>query len=149
MGQMPEWLAKTPEMAAVDAYFGERDEVRLKERYRAALDKLVGLRASAAGLTAGRALTNPGRPGILHFDQDWLNGRFWPNIPRATVETKLREGFIEAIEAAMAGPLPLSLVWVCADPDYRSNWFEVAHVVGPTGVQVVVSTPMPRDGGGW
>src|SRR5687768_927848 len=104
MGSMPNWFAKTKEMAAFDRYFSliEVDDKGLLERYWGALDRLNSrgdyYNSSNALQHEWRAKPNLRREmaGSLdaHFRGDWIHlnfgrnprfddigGRFWPQVP--------------------------------------------------------------------
>jgi hypothetical protein len=126
VGSMPNWFAKTKEMAAFDRYFSliDVDEKRLLGRYLAALKRLNGSRtryyaASDALNTQWAAHPNVQQEisGSLdaHFRGDWIHhlyptdpaqygdvgGRFWPQVPSTRVLEMLRVGTIFAIHKAM------------------------------------------------
>jgi hypothetical protein len=126
MGSMPNWFAKTKEMAAFDRYFSliDVDEKGLLGRYLAALERLTGSRTGY--YTASDALNTEwaAKPNLkqelagsldAHFRGDWIHhqfpqdparfgdrgGRFWPQVPSTRVLEMLRVGTIFAIHKAM------------------------------------------------
>jgi hypothetical protein len=124
MGSMPNWFAKTKEMAAFDRYFSmvDVDEQELRDRYLRALDRLQGAKyfdQSDALDTewAGRpTLTTDLRMSLdEHFRGDWVHhlyptdparhgasgGRFWPQIPSTEVLDRLHAGTVFAIHKAL------------------------------------------------
>ena len=124
MGSMPNWFAKTKEMAAFDRYFSllDVDEKGLLERYGQALERLNAradyYNASDALQHEWRAKPNLQREmaGSLdaHFRGDWIHlnfgsnpkaakkgGRFWPQVPSSRVVELLRLGTTMAIHKAM------------------------------------------------
>ena len=141
MGSMPNWFAKTKEMAAFDRYFSliDVDEKGLLDRYHAALNRLA---ASRTGYyTSSDALNTQwaARPNLkqelagsldAHFRGDWIHhqypkdpgrfgdvgGRFWPQVPSTRVLEMLRVGTIFAIHKAMGDT---ELVNLGLPDDYR------------------------------
>jgi hypothetical protein len=121
---MPNWFAKTKEMAAFDRYFSTRDvdEKALLERYLAALRRMQGddyySRADALE-HEWQGLANPGLQLRMsldeHFRGDWIHhqypddpaafadqgGRFWPQVASQDVIDRLRAGVVFAIHKAM------------------------------------------------
>ena len=124
MGSMPNWFAKTKEMAAFDRYFSllDVDEKGLLERYLGAL-RTLDSRAdyyndSDALQHEWRAKPNLRQEmaGSLdaHFRGDWIHlnfgrnpkaakkgGRFWPQVPSSRVVELVRLGTTMAIHKAM------------------------------------------------
>lgn len=124
MGSMPNWFAKTKEMAAFDRYFSTRDvsEKELLDRYLQALARMQGddfysradaLQTQWQGL-ADRSLRM--RMSLdEHFRGDWIHhqypddpatfggqgGRFWPQVASQDVIDRLRAGVVFAIHKAM------------------------------------------------
>ncbi len=124
MGSMPNWFAKTKEMAAFDRYFSTRDvdEKALLDRYLQALARMQGddfysradaLESEWKGL-ADRSLRM--RMSLdEHFRGDWIHhqfpddprkfgdkgGRFWPQVASHDVIDRLRAGVMFAIHKAM------------------------------------------------
>src|SRR5262245_53783933 len=116
MGGMPNWFAKTKEMAAFDRYFSTHDvdEQGLKDRYLQALgrvqvSKYFDQSDALDDVWAGpdRALrTHMALDG--HFRGDWVHhqypgheaqfgpigGRFWPQVPSTDVLDRLQAGII-------------------------------------------------------
>jgi hypothetical protein len=124
MGSMPNWFAKTKEMAAFDRYFSTRDidEKELLDRYLRALSRMQGVDfySSADALQTQWALRpNPARMMRMsldeHFRGDWIHhqypddpakygdkgGRFWPQVASHDVIDRLRAGVVFAIHKAM------------------------------------------------
>ena len=141
MGSMPNWFAKTKEMAAFDRYFSllDVDEKGLLERYWLALERLNSradyYNASDALQHEWRAKPNLQREmaGSLdgHFRGDWihlnfgrdpkasdLGGRFWPQVPSIQVVEILRLGTTMAIHKAM-GDTELENLGLGEDYRYR------------------------------
>jgi len=124
MGSMPNWFAKTKEMAAFDRYFSTRDvsEKELLDRYLKALERLQGpdfySRADALD-NEWRAMPNRGMRTRMaldeHFRGDWIHhqypddpftygdvgGRFWPQVASHEVIHELRAGVAFAIHKAI------------------------------------------------
>ena len=124
MGSMPNWFAKTKEMAAFDRYFSTRDvdEKELLDRYQRALARMHGddyyQRADALE-TEWKGLADSSLRMRMsldeHFRGDWihhqypddpatfgaLGGRFWPQVPSQDVIDRLRAGVVFAIHKAM------------------------------------------------
>jgi hypothetical protein len=121
---MPNWFAKTKEMAAFDRYFSTRDvdEKELLDRYLRALGRMQtdDYFSRAEALETEWAL----RPnqGLMmrmsldeHFRGDWIHhqypddpvafadkgGRFWPQVASQDVIDRLRAGVVFAIHKAM------------------------------------------------
>lgn len=137
------WLGKSDEMFAVDEYFGIDDPEELRQRYDDALDRLgAGIDLGSGDWSA--VTTDTKDDSVGHFLSDWLGGEWWPNVSRDDVHEKLRAGIAAAITTARDAGVPLSLMWVTADPDYESGFFEVDHVAGPRVVSVVIATPWPK-----
>src|SRR5207237_5764821 len=107
MSTMPHWLAKTPEMVAMDRWFSDD----LVNRYNAAITSVEASKnanvlpgASAAMNDAVTKSTFPdGAAGVFgafrHLGTDWLNptnpssgGRFWPHVPTFLILTWPQEG---------------------------------------------------------
>lgn len=124
MGSMPNWFAKTKEMAAFDRYFSTRDvsDKELLDRYLRALARMQGddFYSSADALQTQWALRpNPARMMRMsldeHFRGDWIHhqypddpvkygdrgGRFWPQVASRDVIDRLRAGVVFAIHKAM------------------------------------------------
>jgi hypothetical protein len=124
MGSMPNWFAKTKEMAAFDRYFSTRDvdEKTLLDRYLQALARVQGddfySRADLLD-TEWRGLVNRNQLTRMsldeHFRGDWihhqypddpakfgqLGGRFWPQVASQDVIDRLRAGVAFAIHKAI------------------------------------------------
>ena len=141
MGSMPNWFAKTKEMAAFDRYFSllDVDDKGLLERYWQALDRLHARGDYYDGSDAlqheWRAKPNLRQEmaGSLdaHFRGDWIHlkfgrdpkagkkgGRFWPQVPSTRVVELLRSGTIMAIHKAM-GDTELANLGLPEDYRYR------------------------------
>jgi hypothetical protein len=142
MGSMPNWFAKTKEMAAFDRYFSllDVDEKGLLERYLQALERLNAraddyYNASDALQHEWRAKPNLQQEmaGSLdaHFRGDWIHlnygrkpkaaqkgGRFWPQVPSSRVVELLRLGTTMAIHKAM-GDTELANLGLSEDYRYR------------------------------
>jgi hypothetical protein len=123
MGSMPNWFAKTKEMAAFDRYFSTRDvdEKGLLDRYLTALARMPGdyyqqadsLRTEWQGLANNQQMLRMSLDE--HFRGDWihhqypddpvqfgqLGGRFWPKVASQDVIDRLRAGVVFAIHKAM------------------------------------------------
>ena len=124
MASMPNWFAKTKEMAAFDRYFSTRDvsDKELLDRYLRALGRLQlpDFFSSAEALQhewAGRRNAPLQMKMSLdeHFRGDWIHhqypddpftygevgGRFWPQVASHHVIHQLRAGVAFAIHKAM------------------------------------------------
>ena len=125
MGSMPNWFAKTKEMAAFDRYFSTRDvdDKGLLDRYLEALERAAGSRllqprrrarprvarrgrtsrhphADGARRALPRRLDPPPVPRRSRQFGD-VGGRFWPQVPSHEVIDELRAGVVFAIHKAM------------------------------------------------
>ena len=121
---MPNWFAKTKEMAAFDRYFSlvDVEESTLRDRYLRALHRLRGAKyfdQSDALDTEWAGRPNRDRDLKLsldgHFRGDWIHplypsdpatyggtgGRFWPQVPSVDVLDRLRAGVVFAIQKAL------------------------------------------------
>lgn len=143
MGSMPNWFAKTKEMAAFDRYFSliDVDEQRLLDRYVQALTRLGGSRTGY--YTTSDALNTQwaAKPNLrqelagsldAHFRGDWIHhrfpgdparfgdqgGRFWPQVPSTRVLEMLRVGTVFAIHKAM-GDTELANLGLAEDYRHR------------------------------
>ena len=124
MGSMPNWFAKTKEMAAFDRYFSlvDVDEQGLKDRYLQALGRLRGAKyfdQSDALDNEWAGLAHRERALRMsldeHFRGDWVHhlyprdeatygsigGRFWPQVPSTDVLDRLRAGTLMALHKAL------------------------------------------------
>ena len=124
MGSMPNWFAKTKEMAAFDRYFSliDVDEQGLRERYLRALDRVRANKYfdqsdALDDVWAGRPTRDRDLKMSLdgHFRGDWVHhlypndpgryggigGRFWPQVPSTDVLDRLQAGTIFAIHKAL------------------------------------------------
>lgn len=115
MSHMPFWLAKTPEMIAMDRWFSiadAGDESGLAARYVDAIGRvtmantgvLQGNADSLGTIPAGGQATQ----SFTHFGKDWLNltnlnsgGDFWPQIPSWQIIIWLRQGVLSAAKKAL------------------------------------------------
>jgi hypothetical protein len=117
MSNMPNWLAKTPEMIAMDRWFSLVDagsEAALAERYLAAINRVTApgqtvfeqdadsLDAQLAGGAAAKT------ESFQHFGQHWLNlfnldsgGDYWPQIPTWTILIILRQAIFSGCKKAL------------------------------------------------
>jgi len=141
MGSMPNWFAKTKEMAAFDRYFSllDVDEKGLLERYLGALRTLDSRADYYNGSDAlqheWRAKPNLRQEmaGSLdaHFRGDWIHhnfgrnpkaakkgGRFWPQVPSSRVVELIRLGTTMAIHKAM-GDTELANLGLSEEYRYR------------------------------
>lgn len=141
MGSMPNWFAKTKEMAAFDRYFSliDVDEKRLLDRYLQALTRLDGSRTGYYATSDALNTQWAAKPNLkqelagsldAHFRGDWIHhrfskdparfgdkgGRFWPQVPSTRVLEMLRVGTIFAIHKAMGDT---ELVNLGLSEDYR------------------------------
>jgi len=141
MGSMPNWFAKTKEMAAFDRYFSliDVDEKGLLDRYQTALTRFQ--RRGDDYYQNPDALTTQwsARPNMRaelgasidgHFRGDWIHhlyptdparyggvgGRFWPQVGSKHVLDMLRVGVTTAIHKAMG---ETELVNLGLPEDYR------------------------------
>jgi hypothetical protein len=124
MGSMPNWFAKTKEMAAFDRYFSTRDvdEKALLDRYFAALARVQGddfYQQAQSLSTEWQGLANNNLMLRMsldeHFRGDWIHhqypddparfgdkgGRFWPQVASQDVIDRLRAGVVFAIHKAI------------------------------------------------
>ena len=87
MGSMPNWFAKTKEMAAFDRYFSliDVDESGLLERYLKALDRLEHVPTAYYSESAALQTEWAGRPNLqhelagsldAHFRGDWVHPNY-------------------------------------------------------------------------
>jgi hypothetical protein len=138
---MPNWFAKTKEMAAFDRYFSlvDVDESTLRDRYLRALGRLRRTKF----FDQSDALDNEwaGRPNVDrdlrlaldgHFRGDWIHtlyptdpdtyggtgGRFWPQVPSVDVLDRLRAGVVFAIQKALGDS---DLASLGRSSDYRDR----------------------------
>ena len=141
MGSMPNWFAKTKEMAAFDRYFSTRDvdEKTLLGRYQQALARMPrtdfykradSLDAQWAGLANQNIQTKLSLD--RHFRGDWIHhnypdrsdefgdqgGRFWPQVASSKVIDELRFGVIAAIHKAIG---ETELINLGVPDDYREE----------------------------
>jgi len=124
VGSMPNWFAKTKEMAAFDRYFSmvDVDEQELVSRYLQALHRLQHAKYFSQSDALDTQWANrPDRDNELrmsldgHFRGDWVHhlypsdpdtfgavgGRFWPQVPSVDVLDRLRAGTIFAMHKAL------------------------------------------------
>ena len=124
MGSMPNWFAKTKEMAAFDRYFSTKDvsESVLHDRYLQALSRLHADKYfTQADVLDEVWASHPDRDTEIqmsldgHFRGDWVHhlyeqdpvtwgkvgGRFWPQVPTDDVLDRLRAGVILSIYKAL------------------------------------------------
>ena len=118
MSHMPYWLAKTPEMVAMDRWFSLADagsEDALADRYRQAIGRVSAtgdsvFRGGAQSLDANRLPGGaPAKVGAFgHLGQDWLNlfnkssgGDYWPQVPTWMIVNLLRTGVSAAAKKAL------------------------------------------------
>ena len=115
MGLMPNWFAKTKEMAAFDRYFSTKDvsESDLRDRYLRALDRLHAEKYFTQADVLDEVWAGHADPATEiqmsldgHFRGDWVHhlyeqdpdtwgavgGRFWPQVPTNDVLDRLRAG---------------------------------------------------------
>ena len=111
MSTMPHWLAKTPEMIAMDRWFSDD----LVTRYNNAIASIEASKNAKVLPPASAALNDAvlqskfpgGAPGVSdafrHLGTDWLNptnpssgGRFWRHVPTFLIITWLQEGVLTA-----------------------------------------------------
>ncbi len=114
MSTMPYWLAKTPEMYAMDTWFS-LDDAGSKNELVSRYNRAIARARQLAGLRSSEAIEAhmPGGPGAEgssfgHFDQDWLNlgnassgGNYWPQIPTFSILTWLTQGITYAAHKGM------------------------------------------------
>lgn len=128
MGDMPNWFAKTPEMAAADVYFSLTDagsEGALVDRYHQALVQLQVADYFSQSKVLHTTTTGKWSPAQAtaslqsHFRGDWIHtlygsdpkydgigGRFWPQVRSDQIVQRIRIGTIIAIHKAL-GRSPL------------------------------------------
>jgi len=110
MSTMPHWLAKTPEMIAMDRWFSAG--TNLVDRYNTAIARINagknGNVLPAVSDVLDDAEQHNRLPGgaagaFRHLGKDWLNptnpssgGRFWPHVPTFMIITWLQEGVLSA-----------------------------------------------------
>ncbi len=123
----------------MERWFGIDDvEIRI-ERYDAAIAVLEQAEGDWLTHAADAGL---GEGAVSHFENDWLDGGFWPGLEREVVLEALREGFRDAMIDGRSSGLPYAVVWV-AIPDVAADFFGVAHEVTVSAVTVVIATPEP------
>ena len=144
MGHMPYWLAKTPEMLAMDRYFGLQNGASvLEDRYRKALLSIAG--KSLQDLVQTRDVEtaeSPVSPAVgatlspawTHFNKDWINlnnlnsgGDYWPQIPSWRIIILLQQGFVSAIKKALGAQV------ATANGDHVDTLFRYELEVDPGG----------------
>jgi hypothetical protein len=117
MSHMPYWLAKTPEMIAMDQWFSladAGDETALAARYAAAITRVTqaNSNSNSSVFKGSAASLGPIGAGATdsfdHFGKDWLNltnlssgGDFWPQIPSWQIIIWLRQGVLTAAKKAL------------------------------------------------
>jgi len=158
---MPQWLAKTPEMYALDQYFslgnGPSSEADLEDRYRQALSSLQVSDFWQAGSirslnTEWGSATQVEQSIDGHFVGDWISenyprvragGSFWPQVPSQHVIDRLRAGVTIAIRMALGRPQSKGLrrEYGMSKP-YVNELFRVADAndVSTVGVLPLVMT---------
>jgi hypothetical protein len=117
MSHMPHWLAKTPEMIAMDRWFSVDDAgspSALEARY---LEAITRVRTTMNDVFThdSKAMDQHLRPGqgspgasYLHFDEDWMNlqnlssgGNYWPQIPTWQIMIWMSQGIVSAARKAL------------------------------------------------
>jgi hypothetical protein len=121
---MPNWFAKTKEMAAFDRHFSliDIDEGQLRDRYLQALSRVrTDPYYDRSDALETQWANRPNRDRDLqlsldgHFRGDWvhhlfpsdpgtygkLGGRFWPQVPSIDVIERLRAGLVFAFHKAL------------------------------------------------
>jgi hypothetical protein len=105
MSTMPYWLAKTPEMIAMDKWFSAGPE--LANRYNAAITSINTSKQAHRLPTRSDALDSKlpgGAAGAFsHFGKDWLNpnnpssgGSYWPHVPTFMIIEWVQNGVLNA-----------------------------------------------------
>jgi hypothetical protein len=130
--------ATMEELTLVEQYFGDPDESVLAERYAAAL-------AALQTDDVETWLEDSSRMGVpeemrTRFRRDWLGGSRVPGLDPSVMETRLRDGFIGALQSAMDARLPLSIVLTLNND--APETFSVDHVTGANAVTVIFSIPL-------
>jgi len=148
MAGMPDWFAKTREMAAMDMFFsvaGAKSKAALTRRYTEVLIRLAkdptkygtaskAMRGTLSARQTQLSLSN-------HFAPDWvhplyfanpanhghLGGLYWPTIPSSTVIDEIREGVEIAVQKAL-GDAELAKLGYAAD--YRDALWEQERANG-------------------
>ncbi|HTK15448.1 MAG TPA: hypothetical protein VL769_03570 [Acidimicrobiia bacterium] len=109
MSTMPYWMNKTPEMVAMDRWFGGPD---LVTRYNNAINRINAAKQNGTLPGTSDALDNelPGgsADAFKHFGKDWLNpnnpssgGDYWPHVPTFTIIPWLRTGLLRAAQKGL------------------------------------------------
>jgi hypothetical protein len=150
---MPNWLAKTPEMVAMDRWFSlEAGKPELVRRYEAGIRKVATTGVFAGG---SDSLDNrmPGKgadaiKSFSHFDSDWLNlanpssgGNYWPHVPTFSIITWLQQGVKNACQKGLGSKLLKSSALFQSELDTGLTEAEVADVVPTVTVWVCTSPP--------
>jgi hypothetical protein len=130
--------ATMEELILVEQYFGDRDEAVLVDRYAAALQALQTEDVETWLQDASRMGVNEDMQA--RFQRDWLGGARVPGLDPSVMETRLREGFIGALQSAMDARLPLSIVLTLNND--APETFSVDHVTGANAVTVIFSIPL-------
>jgi hypothetical protein len=105
MSTMPYWLAKTPEMIAMDKWFSAGSQ--LAQHYNDAITSINTSKQAHRLPTSSDAL-NSKLPGaapdaFFHLGTDWLNpnnptsgGRYWPHVPTFMIISWFQTGVLHA-----------------------------------------------------
>jgi hypothetical protein len=108
MSTMPHWLAKTPEMIAMDRWFSKGPD--LVDHYNQAISSINASKQNNSLPKSSAAMNNrlPGgatgaSDAFRHFGTDWLNphnpssgGNFWPHVPTFAIISWFQEGVLNA-----------------------------------------------------
>jgi hypothetical protein len=152
---MPYWLAKTPEMVAMDRYFSVDDaggEDALADRYVAAINSLTTksveqLVTTSSSVAAG-AVTDP----WPHMSSDWINlqnlnsgGDYWPQVPSWRILIMLRQGLVSAAQKALGAT---KLAEKGVDPEVVFKWEREVDATGLEGVLPLVTLWVCSSGQG-
>ena len=148
MAGMPDWFAKTREMAAMDMFFsviGAKTKSGLIQRYTDVLIRLSNdptrygtaskaMRGTMSAQQTQLSLGNHFAPDWVHplyfkspADHGHLGGLYWPTIPSSTVIDEIREGVEIAVQKALGDS---ELAKLGFTEDYRAALWEQEHANG-------------------
>lgn len=150
---MPNWLAKTPEMVAMDRWFSLEDGKReLVRRYEAAITNVGKPSVFTGGSDALDNRMAKKHADALraygHFDSDWINltnpssgGNYWPHVPTFTIITWFQQGVKNACQKGLGSKHLGSSTLFRSELDSGLMEAEVADVVPTVTVWVCTSPP--------